>query len=268
MVKAIFSTPVGRKVVATTMLATAVMGANATNLRTNNENVNINQTEVVSSEAASALKARAMKSSAEKVVRNKKLDKLLLDTCKRGKETKEVKSSMDAIYDNYGPNVAMIQLQRNLDDFYIEKAFQSYLDFYGLTNKDRDIADQMISHFYGWRDNVYYTELSRAEMKLYNASHKLSADECIEMIDSHVKNKEFFSDIDASLYEEFSKNFVSKQEDKLSPQAKLDLLSYKTHLLNSLAFNKYFEDNELPHSYAFVISLGYDFINGQGVIKP
>ena len=36
MVKAIFSSPIGRKIATTAMLTTAVIGANASNLKTNN----------------------------------------------------------------------------------------------------------------------------------------------------------------------------------------------------------------------------------------
>ena len=56
MVKAIFSNPLARKVVASTMFATAVVGANATNLKNEKSDNFINQTEVVSKEAASALR--------------------------------------------------------------------------------------------------------------------------------------------------------------------------------------------------------------------
>ena len=74
---------------------------------------------------------------------------------------------------------------------------------------------------------------------------------------------------DEKLYEEYSKKFVANQKETESVQAKSDLISYKIHLLNSLAFNDYFcQQNPMPKNYIFLTFLGFDFINGDGVVKP
>lgn len=268
MVKAILSSPIGRKFVATTMFATAVLSANAVNIKNNETNESIIQAEFVSKEAASALKTRVIDSSMKSLDRNKKIDKLLLDTCKKGRETKEVKSSMDVVYNSFGVNAATVKLQRDLDDYYMEKTIDSYLEYYDFTTKELNIANQVISHFYGWKDNVFYNEMYKSEAKMFNKKADLSTEECINIVDSHLKNEEFFTQDDADLYKEFSKIFLSKQTDKTSQQSKLDLLAYKTHLLNALAFNRYFVTNVLPHSYIFTSVFSYDFIYGEGVVKP
>lgn len=269
MVKAILSTPIGRKITATTMLATAVLSTNAANLKVENTNSNYNQTELISQEAATALKNQVLKEPTNIVEHNKKMNKLLLATCENNKETKKMKSNLDAIYRVYGPYASMIELQRTLDDHYIEETFNSYLEYYNLTKYDCDIAKQIISHFHGWKDNVYYTELFKDELKMYEKSSIPNAEECLATIDNHINNKEFFKDDDIEIYHEFSKIFKAKQTDKDSPQAKADLIAYKVHLLNALAFNNYFTvDYKIPKPNVFAVSFGYDFVNGIGVVKP
>ena len=76
MVKAIFSNPLTRKVVASTMFATAVVGANATNLKTENNDNLINQTEVMSKDAASIYKVRVEEVKLRHFQHNEKLDKI------------------------------------------------------------------------------------------------------------------------------------------------------------------------------------------------
>lgn len=269
MVKAIFSSPIGRKIATTAMLTTAVIGANASNLKTNNENVSINQTEVVSPEAAMALKTRIVTVSNDKYEHNKKMDKLLLATCQKPSETKNVKTSADAVYRIFGTYGAMIELQRSLDDYYMEKTFDAYLQHYGMSENDRKAASEIISHFNGWKDNVYYAELFKDELEMYEKEGVPTFEACIEMVDNHINNKEFFEEEDKVLYNEFSNKFMSKQSQLDTVQAKADLLAYKVHMLNAIAFNNYFANNDsIPNSHLLLTAFGYDFVNGDGVVKP
>ena len=269
MIKAIMASPVVKKVAVATMLTTAVVGTNATNLKVEKNNNTYNQTEVVSKETATAMRNLVLNNSSQKNEHNKKIDKLLLDTCGNRKEVKDVKNSMEAVYRVFGTYGAIIELQRSLDDYYIDKSFENYFSHYNVTDADEEIADQVISHFYGWRDNVYYTELFKSELEMYGKTDAPSAAECIAVIDNHINNKEFFKDSDVDLYEEFSNRFISKQVETESVQAKSDLLAYKVHLLNSIAFSNYFlESRKMPCEHIFLNTLGYDFINGKGVVKP
>ena len=269
MVKAIFSNPIGRKIATTAMLTTAVLSTNAANLKNNNASNTTPQTEVVSKEAAEAIRVRFQEVRLQHFDHNKKMDKLILDTTDSRKETRNTKTTLDAIYKVHGTFGAMIELQRLLDDYYIDNAFDSYLNHYDMDYSKSNTAKEIISHFYGWRDNVYYTELYKKELKMFKKQGVPTADECIKVIDNHIHNKNFFLQEDVGIYEEFSNNFIKKQSEPNTVQGKSDLLAYKVHLLNAIAFSNYFfNENKMPKENILMVSLGYDFINGKGVIKP
>lgn len=268
MVKAIFPNSI-KKVATTVMFTTAVLGASANELKRANEANEVNQTELVSKEAATAIKNQAVIKYADKTEHNKKIDELLLDTCNNSKETKEIKKSMDLIYGVLGTYGAMIELQRSLDDFYVDEAFDKYLQQDELTEFDKNNAAQVISHFQGWKDNVYYSELFESEIEMYDRTTLPDADACLAVLDNHINNKEFFAEDDKIIYNEFSNFFLSKQRETESVQAKSNLIAYKVHLLNSLAFNNYFSKaDKMPKEKLFALSLANEFINGKGVVKP
>ena len=269
MVKAIFSNPISRKVVATTMFATAVLSTSASSLKNTQHYSTINNTEILSKEASNALKVQTLTSKEKREEHNKKLDKLLLETCETQRDSKITKTYIDALYSELGASGAIIEIQRRVDDFYIEKAFDKYLQHYKMEDEDRDIANSVISHFYGWKDNVYYSDLFKSELDMYSNSKLPNVDECLKVVDNHINNKDFFTEEDATTYNEFTKRFISQQSQPQTELAKVDLLAYKIHLLNSIAFSNYFfGDKNMPKEHLLFVNMGYEFVNGQGVIKP
>jgi len=268
MVKSIISSPLTRKVATMAMLTTSVTLASANNLNTNNVNNETNQTELMSYEAATSLRAKTV-DIIDCHEHNKKIDKLLLNKLDKAKDTKEIKAYIDDTYKKLGTFGATIELQRLLDDISIENTIDQYLSNFTFLDKNRDIAKQLISQFYGWKDNVFYTDLKNEEITLHLSQKSLSADDYINKIDEHINNDSFFNEEEIDIYKNYSKDFVSKQKNKNSLQAKSDLLAYKVHLLNSLAFNKFFlQDNRLPNERTFFSLFNYNFIFGEDTIKP
>lgn len=268
MVKAIFSNPIGRKIVATTMFTTAIVSTNATNLKTINSNDIDNHTEIISKSASSALRNNIITFSTKNQEHNKKIEKNLAKICNSNKEIKRLKESTTAIYKTFGTFGGTIELQRIIDDYYIENTFDKYKEHYSMNEKKIEYADQIFSHFLGWKDNVYYTELFSEELKLYETTDFPAAEVFFNVIDNHVNNKNFFLEEDAVIYKKLSDNFKSKQKETFSLQAKSDLIAYKIHLLNTLAFYNYFEQvKDLPDKYIFKTNFRYDFVN-KGVITP
>ena len=71
----------------------------------------------------------------------------------------------------------------------------------------------------------------------------------------------FFEKVDIDAYNEYSKRFASKQDKKDLQSAKSDLLAYKVHILDALAFNRYImKMNSLPEEGAFFYYFKYDFV--------
>ena len=269
MVKAIFSNPLTRKVVASTMFATAVVGANATNLKNENNDNLINQTEVMSKDAASIYKVRVEEVKLRHFQHNEKLDKMLLETCDKAKDVKNMNTKINDIYNSIGTYGAAIEIQRCLDNHYIEDAFEAYNEHYAMSDEDIAFASEMISHFHGWKDLVFYNELYKTEAEIYKKSPVPSLKECSEMLDNQINNTEFFKEDDKKLYYEFVGKFISRQQEKTSVNSASDLLAYKSHLLNALAFNNYFEEyKSIPNYHILVANLGSIFVNGDGAIKP
>lgn len=268
MVKSIISSPLTRKVATMAMLTTSVTLASANNLNTNNVNNETNQTELMSYEAATSLIAKTV-DIIDCSEHNKKLNKLILKNFDKTKDAKEIKTLINETYRTLGTFGATIELQRMLDDISIEKTINLYLSHFSLLDKNRNIAQQIISQFYGWKDNVFYTDLKNEEMTLHFSKNSLSANDYINKIDKHINNNKFFNQEEIDFYKTYSKKFVSQQKDKNSLQAKSDLLAYKVHLLNSLAFNKFFLlDNSLPNEKTFLGIFNFDFIFGEDTIKP
>ena len=140
---------------------------------------------------------------------------------------------------------------------------------YALTDKERSTAQEITAHFYGWQDQILFTDLFREELKMYDEQEFPSAETAISYIDKHINNTNFFTETDKKIYEEHSRIFQSKQINKTNSQALSDLLAYKVHLLNVLAFNNYFtKEYAIPEKHLFNAYFHNDFINGQAAIKP
>ena len=268
MVKSIISSPIGKSFVATAMLTSAVISANATNINTANSSQKANN-ELVSKEAAKALKANTLSIGTFSYEHNKKLNKLYLENCALDEKKRDKKETLDAIYRVYGTYGATIELQRAIDAVFIEKALNAFLGHFDFTKKDQDLISQVASQFYGWQDNVYFTDLFREELKMYSEQDYPSAEKAIEYIDNHINNKNFFTDADIKTYNDHSEIFKSKQLNPDSAQGKSDLLAYKVHLLNILAFNNFFtQDHKMPERYLFMYYFSENFVNAENSIKP
>ena len=62
-------------------------------------------------------------------------------------------------------------------------------------------------------------------------------------------------------YNNESEVFKSLQSESESVQAKSDLLAYKVHLLNSLAFSKYIKDKPFPEYPILSYYFSYEFVS-------
>ena len=268
MIKSIIANPIGRRFVATTMLTTAVIGGDATKL-CSAQNISTNvQTELINNNAAQALKANTISLESFSFERNRKLNKIYLKNCDIDRTQKNKKETIDAIYKVYGTYGATIELQNIIDSQFIESSINQYLEHFSFTDKTRAKAINLASEFYKWRDDVFFTELFADEQKMYEEQRFPSAEKAIEVIDNHINNDEFFSKQDKETYDKNSKWFLSEQKDKTSVQAKSDLLSFKVHLLNALAFNRYFIKNNMPEDVIFRYYFNDKFVNGENCIEP
>lgn len=270
MIKPIIASPVTRKFVTTAMLATSVLATNATIIHNDkNKTPQTFQTELIGADAAKTIKTNAMKLETFGFEHNKKLDDIYIKNCLPEISKKNKKDNLDAMYRVYGTFGATIEIQREIDSHFMEKAINSYLDHYSLTDQNRRAAQEIISHFYGWQDNVLFTDLLKDELKMYEEQDFPSAEKAISYVDKHINNKEFFTDVDKKIYDEHSRNFQSKQINKDGLQALSDLLAYKVHLLNILAFDNYFSKNHsVPEKQLFVVYFITEFVNGEASIKP
>lgn len=270
MIKPITTAPITRKFIATAMLATSVLATNAATIQEGkNKATQATQTELVGTDAAKAAMTNAVKIETFSLEHNKKLDDIYLKNCLPEMSKKDKKSNLDAIYRVYGTYGATIEIQRAIDSHFIEKTINSYMNHYALTDKERSTAQEITAHFYGWQDQVLFTDLFRDELKMYEEQELPSAEKAISYVDRHINNKDFFTEADKKVYEEHSKIFQSKQVNKNSSQALSDLLAYKVHLLDALAINNYFSKNyPVPKNPIFVAYFTSDFVNGDASIRP
>ena len=268
MLKTVAQKPATRKFIATTMIATSVAVADVNNLNAKDTLNTSIQTEVISKAGAEALKSNAYTLEVTNPERNKNLEKLYIKSCENGKSVKEKKKSLDAIYRVFGTYGATIEVQRQIDDAYLAKAFNSYTGHYVLTDSARNDADQKIEDFNQWKNDIFYTELFKSELEMYEEEPFPSAEKAISVIDNHINNPNFFSEADVEFYNNESEVFKSLQTESESVQAKSDLLAYKVHLLNSLAFSKYIKDKPFPEYSILSYYFSYEFVNGGSSIKP
>ena len=269
MIRSIMANPIGRKILATTLFTTSVLATNAMTTQDNKDKIaNAKQVELVSPEFARATATNAVRLETFSIEHNKKLDKIYIENCEQGYSKKYRKENLDAMYRVYGTYGATIEIQRAVDSQFIENTFNSFLDHYELTNNERERAKETFSLFYGWQDNILFSDLFKEELKMYEEQDFPSAEKAISYIDKHIDNKEFFTEKDKKMYNEQSKMFESMQIDKNTPQAKSDLLAYKVHLIHIFAFHKFFNENPIPEKSLFWRYFSRDFVNGEAAIKP
>lgn len=270
MIKPIITNPITRKFVATAILTTSVLATSAATIQEGkNKTTQTAQSELVGTDAAKAAMTNAVKIETFSLEHNKKLDDIYLKNCLPDMSKKDKKSNLDAIYRVYGTYGATIEIQRAIDSQFMENTINSFLNHYALSDDQRDLAKVVTSHFYGWQDQVLFTDLFRDELKMYDEQEFPSAEKAIAYVDNHINNTDFFTEADKKVYEEHSKIFKSKQPNKNSSQALSDLLAYKVHLLNILAINNYFSlKYQIPQRELFMAYFIKDFVNGDASIRP
>lgn len=269
MIKPIQASKIGKNFIAATMFTTAVLGTGAVNLAAKAQNTQPQQTEIIDKKEADALKTRVINIEPHQIKHNKKVDKIYIKHCEKDKTIKDKKESLDAIYNVYGPSGAVIEIQRNIDNSMLEQTFNSYLEHFDYFNKKRENALEQINDFKKWQNEVFYNELWQSEQKMYEEEEYPSADKVLNTLDNHINNSKFFSKEDKELYKKGEDYFLSEQKEKDSIDAKTDLIAYKTHILNALAFKTYLVNKyPLPESHIFMYYLNYEFLNGDGKIEP
>lgn len=266
MIKPIFANRIGRNFIASTILATAALSTATTSPATAK---NTAQKEIVSQAASTAMQSNIINLGTFSMAHNKKLDKIYLDKCDTENSAKSKKSTLNAIYNVYGTYGATIEIQREIDDACIKESLNKYLTHFSYIGKERKAATKITSDFYEWKNDVFYTQLFQEELKMYEEQEYPSAEKAMEVIDNHINNSAFFSKEAKETYTKGCQYFQAKQTNKNPEIAKSDLLAYKVHLLNTLAFHKFFtEDNKIPEKHVFMYYLDYEFLNGYAKIKP
>ena len=268
MLKTVTQSHATRKFVASAMLATTVSASNANALNICEDLSTTNQIEVVSKSGADALKTNTFTYNPIKHRHNKDLDKLYIKSCETNKFVKDKKDKLDVIYGLYGAYGATVELQRDVDSVYMEKMFNSFLGHYSLSETVREKAKQKFEGFREWQNEVYYPELAKSEMLMYSEQQFPDLEKVTSVIDNHINNSGIFSKEDAKIYYGNSNKFKSRQVESDNEKAKFDLLAYKVHLLNVLAFHNYIKENEFPESSLLQYYFAYDFVNGKGFVKP
>jgi hypothetical protein len=220
MVKAIFTSPISRKIATTAMLTTAVLGANATSLKTGNQNNTTNQTEVVSKEAALAIKNSTTMSNntpaqeTKSFAINNRLAQMFLETCENEQEIKDTKESIKYMFSNFGTFGATVEGQINLEEHYAQEAIKelaTYSDFNKLFGYG--VADYLAKEFPTWLNNTFYKEFLDYKDKIYTNTNAPSAEECIKVLDEYVINSEIFDIVNEFEYSKLVKAYEKKQNE-------------------------------------------------------
>ena len=159
MLKSIVANPVGRKFIATAMFSTAVMGAGVVSLNANENIVNKSNTEFVDISTARALASNAISLETFSFEHNKKLDKVYLKECETERTSRAKRDDLRAIYNIYGTFGGTIELQRMIDDCYIDSMFKGYLEHFSLVDNNRANVLKIQAEFCEWRDNEFYKDL-------------------------------------------------------------------------------------------------------------
>lgn len=270
MLKPILANPIGRRFIATSMFATAVLSASSLNLAARNSQIQSSQTELIDYETAKALHSRAININSQEVFKhNKKLDKIYLKNCEPEKTIKDKKETLRAIYTVYGTLGGSIEIQKEIDNHFAKQAIDSYLEHFSLNSKSRKHASEIITTFYKWQNDVFYTDLYKSELEMYEEQSFPTAEKFNEVLDNHMKNPKFFSKDDFKLYQKGCEYFKSNQKDKTSVEAQADLLAYKTHVINVLGFYNFLtKENDIPEKHLLNYYFDEYFLNGEGLIKP
>ena len=118
-------------------------------------------------------------------------------------------------------------------------------------------------------NSEFFTDLYKKELEVYSAHRYPNSKQALKMLDKHIKNTKYFSPDDVEFYENHSKLFEARQKENHTIQAKSDLVAFKTHLLNALAFKNYLlEDNKIADTHSFIYYFNNEFVNGKNSIKP
>ena len=266
MIKPIIANRIGRNFIAATMFATSVASANANSF---NSNYNTNSTEVISQDAANIIRIHSFRLGTHSFEQNRKLDKNFLKYCQPNDSKKSKKETLKAIYNNFGTYGATIEIQKMIDNRFMEIFSENYIGHYSLVEKDiKNFKNAMLS-FNNWKDNIFYKDLYKTELKMYKRQEFPSAELAIETVDNYISESNFFSEEDLATYKKGCESFVSMQKDKDSTLGKSDLLAYKMHLLNALAFKNYFLQNEqLIDPYLFRFYFQDSFLDGKNSPNP
>lgn len=269
MIRKIATSPINTRFITTSLVISSLLCGIATADAGNKNNKRKNiTTEVVSKDVAQSLQSNIFNLGTFSQEHNRKLDRAFLKIIDSKTSSKDKKQYLDSLYNNLGTFGATIELQRNIDDYYMQNTFEIFCGHYNFTNKDIIKIEEMSSKFNQWKEEVLYPGLEQKEKALQTDSF-LSAEKAIEIVDKHLLNKTFFIDGDFDIYNSACENFKSKQTDKNSAMSKSDLLAYKVHILNALAFKNFInsrDDNTDSHIFNYYYHRY--FINGEASIKP
>lgn len=260
--------PIIKTLATTALLTTAVMASNASNRISINNSINQNQTEIISRNSVEALKINSYNLKNSTVEHNKDLDNLYLKLCNLDQSIKYKKNTLNSIYNVYGTFGATIEIQREIDNATLEKTFELYLNHYNLNTTQKNIAQQVINEFKQWQNDFYYTKLTQSESEMYNKIPFPNAKEAINAVDKHITHSEFFTKEDIKIYHENSKKYQAQQDKKESIKAKSNLLAYKIHLLNTLAFNNAIKTYKFPEAKILEYYFLDEFVNRNSYVKP
>lgn len=267
MVKAISSSLV-RKFATTALATLAVTGVYAHNLKQESVNNENNQTEVVSKETAQALQANFVAFQQTPIIRNAKLDNLYLKDCKSTEDFNATKASLNKFYEALGTYGATAELQKGIDNQYIERTFNKYLSESNLTQKEREEAEAVISNFYGWKDNIYTKAILDEEAMFYSSDRLPEEYELNDLYNSRARKNAYFNEALSITYFELLEGFIDKLPSLLSRDTASNILAYQVHIFNSLAYLNYFNENPMPKMDKFVNIFFDDFMHGEACIKP
>jgi len=271
MVKAIFSNPIARKAIATTMFATAVLGASAKNLNTKSNESNINQTEVVSKTVALALQNNAVKPRTVSHEIDQRIRKIFLKGIYLDNEIKEAEDVLKTNYEEFGTFGATGLLQRELDRTYINYSTEEFFDediYIELERKSKKNKGY-INNFYSWLTEQYMPEMQRRDVK-FLSSGKISYEEYSAYLDSHADDPYLYNEKQRNKYYSECAEFIKNCKDKDTIQGKARIIAFKVHTLDDLAFYRYlFEENQATESMkmAYLVSYIADFLDGASGFK-
>ena len=269
MIKPINPIRLGKILTTTMLLSGAILTSGAkNNLVQGVDKKDKAQTELVSKDNANAFVSNAVSLETHSFDHNKKLDKLYFKHCEPLNSEKGKRGSLKSIYKVYGTFGGTVELQRTLDSHFVKRTISSYINHFALSQQDVEKVQNIVSKFYEWENDEFFKELYLTELKMYEEQEFPSAEKVISYIDKHIDNSKYFTDDDRATYKTASRNFEAKQEKKNSVQSKSDLLAYKIHIMDALAYKNFFEQNGIPEPSLFMYYFKHDFLNGEAKIRP